>query len=624
MSTQAQAVSTRPVNVVPAEQVVIRFAGDSGDGIQVTGGQFTTTSALVGNDIASFPDFPAEIRAPRGTLPGVSGFQLQFASHDIYTAGDTLDGLIAFNPAALKVNLKDLKLNGILIVNSDEFAERDLVKAGYTANPLEDSTLTGYRLFKVPITTLTRRALEGTGLSSKDADRCRNFFALGMAYWLYERPLEPTEDWIRKKFKGEIATANNVALKAGYAYCDATEAFVERYVVGPAPVAPGKYRNINGNSATAIGLVAAAQRADKPLFYASYPITPASDILHELSTYRRFRVGTFQAEDEIAAVTAAIGAAYAGSLAVTGTSGPGLALKMEAINLAVMTELPLVIIDVQRGGPSTGLPTKTEQADLLQAMYGRNSESPVCVIAARTPGDCFYAAVEACRIAVTYMTPVILLTDGYLANGAEPWLVPRVDALPRITVRHPADPSTFKPYLRDERTLARPWALPGTPGLEHRIGGLEKSDVTGNISYDPANHHHMVTTRQAKIDRIARELPPTEVNGAPEGDLLVIGWGSTHGAITSATNHARRKGLSVSNVHLRHLNPLPQDLGDIIGRFGQVLVPELNLGQLRMLLRARYLVDAIGLDKVAGQPFTRTEVLQSIESVIAAGREARS
>jgi 2-oxoglutarate ferredoxin oxidoreductase subunit alpha len=615
MSTHPPVEQHRSVKRTEAEQVVIRFAGDSGDGIQVTGGQFTTTSALFGNDIASFPDFPAEIRAPRGTLPGVSGFQLQFASHDIFTAGDQLDGLIAFNPAALKVNLKDLRKNGILVVNEDEFAERDLVKAGYAKNPLEDGSLDGYRLFRIGITTLTRRALEGTGLPTKDMDRCRNFFALGVAYWLYNRPLEPTREWIRKKFKGEVAEANLTALKAGYAYCDATEQFHESYVVQPAHVAPGKYRNISGNSALALGLVAAGHQADTPIFYASYPITPASDILHELSTYRRFRVGTFQAEDEIAAATAAIGAAYAGALAVTGTSGPGLALKMEAINLAVMAELPLVIVDVQRGGPSTGLPTKTEQADLLQALYGRNSESPIAVLAPRTPGDCFHVAFEACRLAVKYMTPVIVLSDGYLANGAEPWPVPSAADLPGIPVTHPTDPATFRPYLRNKTTLARPWSVPGTPGLEHRIGGIEKADVTGNISYDPANHHHMVMTRQAKVDGIAREIPPTEVHGDPNGgDLLVLGWGSTYGALTSGVNRARKLGLSVSSVHVRHLNPLPPDLGDVCGRFRKVLVPELNLGQLRMLVRARFLVDAVGLNKVQGQPFTAGEVLEAIQS----------
>jgi 2-oxoglutarate ferredoxin oxidoreductase subunit alpha len=617
-TTDIPIASQRAVKTTEASAIVVRFAGDSGDGIQVTGNQFLTTSAVLGNDIASFPDFPAEIRAPRGTLPGVSGFQLQFASEDIFTAGDTLDGLVAFNPAALKVNIKDLKPNGVLIVNDEEFAERDLVKAGYAKNPLEDGSLSKYSVFKVPITTLTRRALEGTGLSSKETDRSRNFFALGMTYWLYNRPMANTESWIAKKFKGGVAEANKTALRAGYAYCEATEAFHERYVVPPAKALPGKYRNISGNSALAMGLVAAATRADKPMFYGSYPITPASDILHELSTYRRFRVTTFQAEDEIAAVASAIGAAYAGNLAVTGTSGPGLALKMEAINLAVMTELPLVIVDVQRGGPSTGLPTKTEQADLLQALFGRNSESPLCILAPKTPGDCFHVAFEACRIAMTHMTPVIILSDGYLANGAEPWPVPKVEDLPPIRIMHPTEPEGFSPYARDERTLARPWAIPGTVGLQHRIGGIEKQDVTGNISYDPQNHEHMVRTRQEKIDRITQEIPPTEVHGKQEGDVLVVGWGSTYGALTAAVNDCQAKGLAVSSVHVRHLNPLPPDLGDIMKRFRRVLVAELNLGQLRMLLRARWLVDAAGLNKVQGRPFTRLEVQERIESMIPA------
>jgi len=619
-TTDTHAAPQREIKTTEASAVVVRFAGDSGDGIQVTGNQFLTTSAVLGNDIASFPDFPAEIRAPRGTLPGVSGFQLQFASEDIFTAGDTLDGLVAFNPAALKVNIKDLKPNGVLILNEEEFAERDLVKAGYAKNPLEDGSLAKFSVFKVPITTLTRRALEGTGLSSKETDRSRNFFALGMTYWLYNRPMANTETWISKKFKGEVAQANMTALRAGYAYCEATEAFHERYVVPPAKAQPGKYRNISGNSALAMGLVAAATRADKPMFYGSYPITPASDILHELSTYRRFRVTTFQAEDEIAAVASAIGASYAGNLAVTGTSGPGLALKMEAINLAIMTELPLVIVDVQRGGPSTGLPTKTEQADLLQALFGRNSDSPLCILAPRTPGDCFHVAFEACRIAMTHMTPVIILSDGYLANGAEPWQVPKVEDLPPIEIHHPTEPEGFAPYRRDERTLARSWAIPGTPGLQHRIGGIEKQDVTGNISYDPENHEHMVRTRQAKVDGIAAEIPPTQVHGAPSGDVLVVGWGSTYGAITAAVNACQAKGLSVSSVHVRHLNPLPADLGDVMKRFRRVLVAELNLGQLRMLLRARWLVDAVGLNKVQGRPFTRAEMQERIESMIA-GRE---
>lgn len=622
----ARAAGTREVKRTPTEEVVIRFAGDSGDGIQITGSQFTSTSALFGNDIASFPDFPAEIRAPRGTLPGVSGFQLHFASHDIHTPGDDVDALVVFNPAALKANVKDLRAGGVLIVNTDDFGERELAKAGYDANPLESGDLAAYQVFAIDITILTRRALEGSGLTSKEVDRCKNFFALGMAYWLYDRSLEPTRRWIENKFKKrpDVAKANVTALQAGYAYCDATEAFHERYEVAPAPMAPGRYRHVSGSSALAMGFAAATVKSGKSLFYGSYPITPASDILHELSTLRRFGITTFQAEDEIAAVTSAIGASFAGSIGVTGTSGPGLALKMEGIGLAVMAELPLVIVCVQRGGPSTGLPTKTEQADLLHAIFGRNSDSPVAVIAPKTPGDCFFAAYEAVKMAVEHVTPVMLLSDGYLANGAEPWLIPDTDALAPITVEHPTDPATYDPYRRDEGTLARPWAIPGTPGLEHRLGGLEKADVTGNVSYDPANHEHMVRTRQDKVDRIARSLPPLEVHGdADGGDVLVVGWGSTHGAITSAVNHARKQGRSVSAVHLRWLNPLPSDLGDILGRFRHVVVPELNMGQLSLLIRANYLIDAKPLTKIQGRPFTRSEILAVLEP-LAPASEARA
>jgi 2-oxoglutarate ferredoxin oxidoreductase subunit alpha len=600
--------------------VVIRFAGDSGDGIQLTGSQFTTTAALLGNDIASLPDFPAEIRAPRGTLAGVSGYQLHFASGDIFTPGDSLDCLVAFNPAALKANVADLEPNGVLIVNSDEFGDRDLQKAGYESSPLEGHSLDAYRLFPVAVTTLVRKALHESPLTAKEKDRCRNFFALGMAYWLYDRSPEATNEWIRLKFakRPDVVEANQTALKAGYAYCEATEAFTERYHVAPAEVRPGTYRNVSGNSALALGLVAAARQAGKPLFYGSYPITPASDVLHELSAHRRFNVATFQAEDEIAAVASAIGASFAGHLAVTGTSGPGIALKSEAIGLAVMAELPLVVLDVQRGGPSTGLPTKTEQADLLQALFGRNGESPVAILAPQTPGDCFWVAYEACRLAMTYMTPVFVLSDGYLANGSEPWPVPEVADLPPIDVRHPApitDGSEFRPYLRDPETLARPWALPGTAGLEHRLGGLEKADVTGHVSYDPDNHDHMIKVRQAKIEGMAREIPPIEVHGEASGEVLVVGWGSTWGALRSAVRQACAQGLSVGHVHLRHLNPLPADLGEVLGRFRRVLVPEINLGQLRMLLRARYLVDAVGLNLVRGKPYSRQQVLEAIEAL---------
>ena len=618
MSSTASAAS-RPTK--PSESIVIRFAGDSGDGIQLTGSQFTTTAALLGNDIASLPDFPAEIRAPRGTLAGVSGYQLHFSSGDIFTPGDGLDCLVAFNPAALKANASDLEPNGLLIVNSDEFGDRDLQKAGYDGNPLEDGSLDAYRLFAVPITSLVRKALEESELTTKEKDRCRNFFALGMAYWLYDRSTSNTEEWVQRKFakRPDVVEANLLALKAGVAYCEATEAFHERYSVAAAEVKPGTYRNVSGNQALALGLVAAGQQAGKPLFYGSYPITPASDVLHELSAHRRFNVTTFQAEDEIAAVTSAIGAAFAGNLAVTGTSGPGVALKAEAIGLAVMAELPLVVLDIQRGGPSTGLPTKTEQSDLLQVLFGRNGESPTIVLAPQTPGDCFWIGYEACRLAVKYMTPVFVLSDGYLANGAEPWPVPRVSELPPIVVHHPegrSDGSTFLPYERDPKTLARPWAVPGTEGLEHRLGGLEKADGTGNVSYDPENHDHMCRTRAAKVEAVQQDIPPTEVFGEDSGDLVVVGWGSTWGPLRSGVRHAQAAGLKVSHVHLRHLNPLPADLGEVLGRFGRVLVPEMNLGQLSMLLRARFLVDAAGLNLVRGKPFTRQHVLDAIDAVL--------
>jgi len=593
------------------ETVTIRFAGDSGDGMQLTGTQFTNTTAIVGNDISTLPDFPAEIRAPAGSLPGVSGFQLNFSNHDIRTPGDEPNVLVAMNPAALKVNLADLEPGGILITNTDAFSENNLKKAGYEENPLEDGSLSAYRLFKLPITTLNRAALrDEVKLPSKEIDRSKNFWALGLMYWLYDRPLEPTQRWIEAKFarNAEVAKANQTALKAGFAYAEAAEIFTTHYRVRKAAIAPGKYRNITGNEATALGFVAASVLAKRPLFYASYPITPASDILHELSTRKNFGVKTFQAEDEIAAVCAAIGASFAGQLGLTGTSGPGLALKSEAIGLAVMTELPLVVIDVQRGGPSTGLPTKTEQADLLQAMFGRNGECPVAIVAAATPGDCFHMAIEAFRIATKHMLPVIYLTDGYLGNGAEPWRVPRMEELPRFTVNFANDPNGFYPYKRNPETLARPWALPGTPGLEHRIGGIEKQDVTGNVSYDPENHMHMVITRAEKVARIADDIPDLEIFGEPEGRLLLIGWGSTYGAITSAVEEMQARGKSVSSVHIRHLNPFPRNLGEILGRFDRVLVPELNMGQLAMLLRARYLVPAVSFPKVKGKPFKISEL----------------
>jgi 2-oxoglutarate ferredoxin oxidoreductase subunit alpha len=599
------------------ETVTIRFAGDSGDGMQLTGTQFTNTTAVVGNDISTLPDFPAEIRAPAGSLPGVSGFQLNFSNHDIRTPGDEPNVLVAMNPAALKVNLDDLEPGGILIVNTDAFNENNLKKAGYATNPLEDGTLSGYRLFKLPITTLNRAALrDAVKLPSKEIDRCKNFWALGLMYWLYDRPLEPTQKWIQVKFKKpEVQTANLTALKAGFAYADAAEIFTTHYRVRRAAIAPGKYRNITGNEATALGFVAASVLASRPLYYASYPITPASDILHALAVHKNFGVKTFQAEDEIAAVCAAIGASFAGQLGLTGTSGPGLALKSEAIGLAVMTELPLVVIDVQRGGPSTGLPTKTEQADLLQSMFGRNGECPVAIVAPATPADCFHMAVEAFRIATKHMLPVIYLSDGYLGNGAEPWLLPKMEELPKFEVKFATVGDGFHPYNRNPETLARAWAIPGTPGLEHRIGGLEKEDITGNVSYDPENHMHMVLTRAEKVARIADDIPDIEVFGEPEGRLLVIGWGSTYGAITSAVEEMQHRGKSVSSIHLRYLNPFPSNLGELLGRFDRVLVPELNLGQLAMLLRARYLVPAVSFKKVKGKPFKISELTERIEQL---------
>jgi 2-oxoglutarate ferredoxin oxidoreductase subunit alpha len=612
--------SSRPARAVTSrklEDVVIRFAGDSGDGMQITGTQFTNTSALVGNDLATFPDFPAEIRAPAGTLPGVSAFQVRIADYDIHTPGDAPDVLVAMNPAALKVNVRDLKPGGALIVNTDEFNDRNLKKAEYAKNPLEDGSLDGYNVFKVELGTLTRRTLEGSPLDSRSQERCKNFFALGMCYWMFNRPLEPTVRWLEQRFKHrpELADANVRVLRAGYNFCDITEVFHTRYEVEPARLAPGTYRNVIGNSAVALGLVAASRRSGLPLFLGAYPITPASDVLHELSMFKQFGVVTYQAEDEIAAMCAAIGAAYGGALGVATTSGPGLALKMEAINLAVMVELPVVVVDIQRGGPSTGLPTKTEQADLLQAMFGRNSDSPLPVLAASSPADCFAAALEACRIAIQHMTPVILLSDGYIANGSEPWRLPKVEELPDLRVDFRTDPEGFQAYARDPRTLARPWAIPGTPGLEHRVGGLEKAETTGNISYDPVNHERMTHLRAEKVARV--QVPDVTVYGDPEGgDLLVVGWGSTAGAITGAVNVARREGLRVSRAHLRHLNPFPANLGDVLARFDKVVVPEMNMGQLALLLRARYLKDVISFSKVQGKPFFRHEILAKIRELL--------
>src|SRR3984885_7405995 len=600
------------------DRAVIRFCGDSGDGMQITGSQFTNTVALYGNDLATFPDYPAEIRAPAGTLPGVSGFQLQFSSGDVYTPGDAVDALIAMNPAALKMNLADLRKNGILIVNKDSFAEGDLRKAQIVSNPLEDHSLDGYRVFAVELERLTRAALAETGLDAKTMDRCKNFFALGMCSWLYNRPMDATYRWLDDKFKNKplLAEGNKLAMKAGYSYCEATEAFQVSYEIPPAKLSPGVYRNLSGNQALALGFVTAAEKAGITLFQGLYPITPASDILHELSMYKDFGVMTFQAEDEIAAITSAIGASYAGKLAITTTSGPGIALKTEALGLAVAVELPLVICDIQRGGPSTGLPTKTEQADLLQALYGRNSEAPIPVLAPSSPGDCFWIALEASRIAIKHMVPVIILSDGYLANGAEPWKVPTIDELPEIPVHFETNPEGFLPYRRDPVTLSRPWAVPGTPGLEHRIGGIEKQDVTGNINYEPLNHEHMVRLRAAKVESVANDIPPVIPEGDESGDLLIIAWGSTHGPITAALNAQREKGRRVGHVHLRYLNPLPRDLGEVISRYKKVLVPEMNMGQLLMILRAKYLVAAQGYNKIQGKPFKTSEIEQKIEQML--------
>jgi 2-oxoglutarate ferredoxin oxidoreductase subunit alpha len=600
------------------EQAVIRFAGDSGDGMQITGSQFTNTVAIYGNDIATFPDFPAEIRAPAGTVPGVSGFQLNFSSGEVFTPGDSVDVLVAMNPAALKVNLADLKANGILIVNSDSFEEVDLRKAHVTSNPLEDNTLDKFRVFPVELQKLTRAALQHLGLDAKSMDRCKNFFALGMCYWLYNRSMEPTVRWIDDKFskKPLLSEANKLALKAGYSYCEATEAFQISYEIPPAQLTPGTYRNLSGNQALAIGFVTAAQKAGLKLYLGSYPITPASDILHELSKYKNFGVLTFQAEDEIAAITSSIGAAYSGALAITTTSGPGMALKTEAIGLAAMTELPIVICDIQRGGPSTGLPTKTEQADLLQAMFGRNSEAPVPVLAPSTPGDCFWIALEASRIALKYMVPVIILSDGYLANGAEPWRIPTAEEIPPIPVKFETNPEGFFPYKRDPQTLARPWAIPGTPGLEHRIGGIEKQEITGNINYEPLNHEKMVRIRAAKVEAVRQDIPNAMPVGDPEGDLLLVSWGSTFGSVAQAVNEQREKGRKIGHLHLRHLNPLPGNVGDVMKRYKKVLVPELNMGQLLWMLRAKYLVDAVGLNKIQGRPFKQSELEQKIEEML--------
>jgi 2-oxoglutarate/2-oxoacid ferredoxin oxidoreductase subunit alpha len=601
------------------ESVVIRFAGDSGDGMQLTGTQFTETSALAGNDLATFPDFPAEIRAPAGSLAGVSGFQVHISSQEVFTPGDEPDVLVAMNPAALKANLRDLKKGGVLILDTEQFNDKNLTRVGYKTNPVEDGSLEAYRVHKVDITGVTIKAIEEMGLNQRAAVRCKNFFALGLVYWMYNRSLEHSLAWIESKFPGkpEVAEANRRALKAGYHYGETVEMFAHTYQVYQAQIEPGLYKNISGNEALALGLMAAAELSGLDLFLGSYPITPASDVLHALARHKHMGVRTFQAEDEIAAIAAAVGASYAGALAITTTSGPGMLLKAEAMNLALMMELPLIIIDIQRGGPSTGLPTKTEQADLLMAMYGRNGESPVPIVAAKSPGDCFFAAIEAARIALTSMTPVILLSDGYIANGAEPWKVPEMSKIAPIPVKFATDPAGFKPYARDDK-LARPWAIPGTPGLEHRLGGIEKENITGNVSYTPENHELMCKLRAEKVQKVAERYPATEIYGDESGDIVVIGWGGTFGAIRAGVKMARSKGKKVGQVHLTSLNPLPSDLEAIMKRYKRVLVPELNLGQLSQLIRAKYLIDARPFTKIQGKPFKESEIFDAIKAQLEA------
>lgn len=613
-----QAVKGKPRKVVSS--VTVRFAGDSGDGMQLAGDQFTDTTALMGNDFATLPDFPAEIRAPAGTLPGVSSFQIQFASSDVYTPGDRVDVLVAMNPAALKVNLNRIKQGGMILINENGFNETTLRKAGWQTNPLEDETLKDYQVLKIPLSNLTRNALKETPLKLTEVERCKNFFALGILFWLYDRNLDHTIAWIQKKFakRPEIVDANIRALKAGYHYADITEIMPAQYQVSPFRLKSGTYRKISGNEATAIGLITAAQLASKTLFYGSYPITPASDILHYLSRQKHFNVKTFQAEDEIAAVGAAIGASFGGELGVTGTSGPGMCLKSEAINLAVMAELPLVVLDVQRSGPSTGMPTKTEQGDLLQALFGRNGESPIAVVAPKTPADCFWMAIEAVRLAVTYMTPVVFLSEGYLANSSEPWRLPKLEELERIDIKHPkAGKSAFLPYSRDPKTLARPWAIPGTSGLEHRIGGLAKADLTGNVSYDPLNNQKMVKLRAEKIQRIAQSIPEAELLGPSSGKILIVGWGGTYGAIRQVVQELEGEEIRISHVHLNYLNPFPKNLGKIFSGFEKIVVPELNLGQLLMLLRFHFPnCNAVGIHKVQGLPFEVEELKRQLKEYL--------
>jgi 2-oxoglutarate ferredoxin oxidoreductase subunit alpha len=615
MTTTAERVERE---VHQLDRVTIRFAGDSGDGMQLTGTQFTRTAAVFGNDISTFPDYPAEIRAPAGSLPGVSGFQISFSASDIHTPGDAPDVLVAMNPAALKTNIGELPAGGAVIVNADAFTPQNLSKAAYAANPLTDGSLKQYTVFEVPIGTLNARALDGLDMTSKQVDLTKNFFALGVMFWLYERSMEPTLRWIDEKFGSRqvVAEANRRALHAGYAFGETTEIFHTRYDVPAAHIAPGTYRNVTGNEATALGCVAASALSGRPLVYASYPITPASDILHQLSGYKSYGIKTFQAEDEIAAIGAALGASYGGALGLTGTSGPGMALKAEMLGLAVMVELPLVVVNVQRGGPSTGLPTKTEQSDLLQALYGRNGESPLPVVAPASPADCFDMAIEAWRIALTHMTPVVFLSDAFLANGTEPWLVPDLADLPDLHVSNRTEAAGFYPYLRDEETLARPWVVPGTPGLEHRIGGLEKLDVLGTVSYDPDNHHRMSLLRAEKVARIARDIAPLEVFGPAAGDLLILGWGSTYGAVRSAVERLQARGRSVAHAHLRHLHPFPANTGDVVRSYRTVLIPEVNLGQLRTVIRAEFLVDALGFNLVRGKPFAIAEIEMKAEQML--------
>jgi 2-oxoglutarate ferredoxin oxidoreductase subunit alpha len=621
----ADEIATADPSSTPTEeldQLVIRFAGDSGDGMQLAGNRFTDASALFGNDLATLPSFPAEIRAPAGTLPGVSSFQVQIADFDILTAGDAPDCLVAMNPAALMKNLKDLRQGGTLIINTDAFDERNLAKAGYEENPLEDGSLDGYRVIKVPMDDLTKEAVKDTGVSGRNVLRSKNFFALGLMAWLFHRPTEPTLEWVDKKFAKlpEVAAANKAAFQAGYTFGVATEATKNTFEVKPATLGAGTYTNVNGNTALAWGLIAAARKASLPLFYGTYPITPASDVLHELSRHKNFGVRTFQAEDEIAGVGSAIGAAFAGNLAVTGSSGPGIALKSESISLCFMLELPLIVINVQRGGPSTGLPTKPEQSDLLFSLHGRHGESPLPVLAIASPSDAFNMAIEAARLAIKYMTPVILLSDNQIANGSEPWLLPDVDEIPDIQVQFATKPNgpdgKFLPYMRNVHTFARPWAVPGTPGLEHRVGGLEKESITGNVSYDPANHQLMTDTRAWKVANIANDIPQLEIDGDEDADILVLGWGSSYGPIRAAARRVRNAGEKVAFTHLRYLNPLPNNLGDILRSYDKILIPELNTGQLIKVIRAEYLIDAVGLNKVAGEPFKVTEISEKIMEMI--------